>query len=124
MIYKKQPMIKPPIRHYPPPARHAEHFWCPYPLQLEGIKAHTNCLFQALCDLNQIVYDLGRTFFNGERQPQRSELGQKTGNLQTRLQDWKAQLPSCVREPEDIQTPHIISLQYAFFYHLNLYTLE
>lgn len=123
MLHHKQPPIKPPVQHYPPPPLHAEHFWCPYPLQLEGIKVHTDCLFYALCELNRIVYDLGCTFFNYEKRLHRTELELRRDKLRTRLQDWANQLPSCLKDPEGTQVPHLLSLQYGLL-SFGLYAFE
>ena len=83
-------------------------------MQLEAIEAHTGCLFHALCRLSAIVYDVAWIYLHGQTQLNPLELGHKIHELHARLQDWTDRLPPCLKEPESIQVPHLLCLQYAF----------
>ena len=106
------PPIGPPHRPIPRLPRHVEDdTWYPYPMQRDGMQAHTGCLFHALCELNRIAYDVARVFFGGGNQPYHSVPYPEPDELRARLQHWVWQLPVCLKEPESIQVPHLLSLQ-------------
>lgn len=80
-------------------------------MQLDGIQAHTGCLFHALCELNRIAYDVARVFFGGGNQRHHPVPCPEPDELCAQLQRWVWQLPVCLKEPESTQVPHLLSLQ-------------
>lgn len=111
---KKTPLIKPPQRQSLPPVTHEAGFddWVPYPSQAESRKAHIDCVFNALCSLNLVVYDVAQYFFQSTTERPRAELEKRASEFHSRLREWTARLPSCLKE-EEANVPHVLCLQYV-----------
>ncbi|KAL4905474.1 hypothetical protein BDW74DRAFT_152697 [Aspergillus multicolor] len=108
-LVKKVPEVAPPLC---PPA--SVNHQCEkdtrytYPVQSENVDPHTLCLFNALCDLNRVAYNLGPTLFSPMP---RSSLELDTGNLDALqyLSKWPDQLPGCLKD-SNVDIPHVLSL--------------
>ncbi|KAG2412986.1 hypothetical protein HFD88_010545 [Aspergillus terreus] len=119
---KKTPLIKPPQRQSLPPVSHEAGFddWVPYPTQAESRKAHIDCVFNALCSLNLVVYDVAQYFFQSTTERPRAELEKRASEFHSRLREWTARLPSCLKE-EEANVPHVLCLH--MYHHTILMTV-
>ncbi|KAH8432729.1 putative C6 transcription factor [Aspergillus melleus] len=116
LFEKKMPPIKPPKRVSLPPVSHDsdQDDWQPYPTFAEGIQSHTDCLFNALCQLNLIAYDLCALFFRGDPEWSPVECDRRIEDAHTRLRQWSDRLPDCLKGSQ-IEAPHSLSLH--MYYH-------
>ncbi|KAF7586365.1 hypothetical protein BBP40_009031 [Aspergillus hancockii] len=123
LFYQKTPIMKPPHQPSFPPVNHegSQYEWQPYPTQGEPSPSHTTCLFNELCRLNLITYDIANFYFQKEASPSRSQMEQKTFEFHGRLRDWADRLPTCLRTGNSIEVPHILCLH--MYHHSILITL-
>ncbi|KAK1148200.1 hypothetical protein N8T08_010846 [Aspergillus melleus] len=116
LLEKKMPPIKPPKRVSLPPVSHDsdQDDWQPYPTFAEGIQSHTDCLFNALCQLNLIAYDVCALSFRGDPDWSPVERDRHIEDAHTRLRQWSDRLPDCLKGSQ-IEAPHSLSLH--MYYH-------
>ncbi|THC94082.1 hypothetical protein EYZ11_006452 [Aspergillus tanneri] len=122
LFQKKMPPIKPPAPVSLPPVRHEyeQDDWQPYPTFAERIQSHTDCLFNALCKLNLITYDLCRIFFRGDTEQSHVEMQRQTEAVHSRLRQWADHPPGCLKGSE-IEAPHTLCLH--MYYHVIIMTI-
>lgn len=89
--------------------------WAPYPLQADPRPSHTNCVMNALRDLQVIAWDISEYFFGdndleNNGMPPYSELERIIDQFYRRLQDWKKNISDCVSVGHTT-TPGVIDLQ-------------
>lgn len=99
----------------PSPLNDSSDIWTPYPSLVGGVPAHTASTVKALADLNMATFESTSTLFKGPNHLEGmsfSEVRDAADELHTRLEAWKVNLESCLRE-ENNKTPHALSLQYV-----------
>ncbi|KAE8375266.1 C6 transcription factor [Aspergillus bertholletiae] len=123
LLYEKTPNTKPPQQPYFLPVNHEpnQQEWQPYPTPADGTPSHSTCLFNELCTLNVIAYDVADFYFRKEAPRSRPHLEQKTSEFHGRLNEWVGRLPQCVKTGNDTELPHILCLH--MYYHAILITI-
>ncbi|KAL4924975.1 putative C6 transcription factor [Aspergillus undulatus] len=111
---KKAPIIRPPSQ--PPflsPWRCDKGQRYSHPNLSYGVDAHTTCLFNALCNLNRIAYDLASIFSSHKETASacasHSELKSETLEALKKLNEWLGELPRCLQEG-NVDDPHCLTL--------------
>ncbi|KAE8313847.1 hypothetical protein BDV41DRAFT_246749 [Aspergillus transmontanensis] len=117
LLYEKTPTIKPPQQSSFLPVNHEskQDEWHPYPTPADKVPSHTTCLFNELCSLNLIAYDVADFYFRKEAPRSRPDMEQKTSEFHKRLTEWADRLPQCLKTGKDPEIPHILCLQ--MYYH-------
>ena len=69
------------------------------------------CLFNELCALNLIAYDVADFYFRKEAPRSRSDIEKNTSQFHRRLTEWADRLPQCLKIGKDTEIPHILCLQ-------------
>jgi hypothetical protein len=106
-----QPAVMPlPQQERPPYDHTSSSTWIPYPVLEETNENHPTCLYNSLCDLSLICYDVTNLLFSKDHKPPRYELEFGVDRLYERLQEWKQRLPGCL-DPYEYTCPHVFSLQ-------------
>ncbi|KAL3462404.1 hypothetical protein BJX64DRAFT_139764 [Aspergillus heterothallicus] len=112
LFLKKVPILRPPLQHIPLPINHQSHedTWFSYPNPSRGVAGHTNCLYNATCNLNRIAYELIAFLFpqDGSSLSHIELDNAKIEALQT-LSTWPSRLPDCLKE-NNRDVPHVLSL--------------
>ncbi|RAL14755.1 Zn(II)2Cys6 transcription factor [Aspergillus homomorphus CBS 101889] len=114
IAYMKYLAIDRPKRPCLPCDHKVGHTWLPYPRQADPSQSHISCVFNSFCELSKINVDTNKSIFGTGSKPSRSDLHRILREAQSRLDDWKAQLPECLTL-EAITVPQGFSLH--FFYH-------
>ncbi|KAL2857327.1 hypothetical protein BJY01DRAFT_202619 [Aspergillus pseudoustus] len=112
LFLKKVPILRPPLQHIPLPADHQndQDTWFSYPNPSRGATGHTNCLFNALCTLDRIAFDLTAFLFSQDiSSPGRLELDNAKIEAIHALSAWPSRLPDCLKE-SNRDIPHVLSL--------------
>ncbi|KAJ6145391.1 hypothetical protein N7470_009286 [Penicillium chermesinum] len=86
--------------------------WSNYPIKAENTESHTQCLFDAFCDLSLITHDLSWSVLDGKRQTLTTDLVGMIENAYKRLRGWYEGLPSCLET--ESATPHVLSFHLMY----------
>jgi hypothetical protein len=106
------PIVKPPMQPLSSSIDLSclQNAWNAYPNQSGGDDAHISCSFNAVSNLNRIVYNLGPLLFSQEINfLSRMELQSDKVEALQELSAWPERLPPCLKENGD--APHVLSLQ-------------
>ncbi|KAL2823792.1 hypothetical protein BDW59DRAFT_92284 [Aspergillus cavernicola] len=120
LFVKKPLIIGPPLQSYLPPISHHSHQcdpdqWYSYPNQSTSVGARTSCLFNAVCHLNRIAYNLGPVLFSQGTTPlPRLEIENEKLEALQELTEWPDRLPRCLAE-SNVDVPHVLSMH--MYYH-------
>jgi hypothetical protein len=101
------------MQHIPLPVDHgSDHdLWSSYPNPSKGIAGHTNCLSNALSNLNGIAYSLVAFLFSqSESSVGHVELDNGKMDALQALSAWPDRLSDCLTESKR-DVPHVLSLQ-------------
>ncbi|CEL04101.1 hypothetical protein ASPCAL05233 [Aspergillus calidoustus] len=112
LFLKKVPILKPPMQHIPLPVDHQsdQDIWSSYPNPSKGVAGHTNCLSNALSNLNGIAYSLVAFLFpHSESSVGHIELDNGKIEALQALSAWPGRLPNCLIESKR-DVPHVLSL--------------
>ncbi|KAL2816453.1 hypothetical protein BJX63DRAFT_387377 [Aspergillus granulosus] len=111
VFHKKVPILRPPLQHIPLPIHHQcdQDTWFSYPNPSGGTAGHTNCLYNALCNLNRIAYNLIEFLFSQDASFSHLELDSTAIEALQELSTWSEQLPDCLKE-SNRDIPHVLSL--------------
>ena len=86
--------------------------WSKYPSS-GCVESHTQCLFNALCDVSLITFDLSMFLFSSKERERTFDgrFAHATENAYFRLRLWFERLPDCLGTNN--APPHVLSLQYV-----------
>ncbi|KAL4808649.1 hypothetical protein BDV18DRAFT_157592 [Aspergillus unguis] len=112
---KQTLMPQPKLAHFP--EDHETNAWWPYPLKLEPVPAHVNCLTNALLDLQFIEWDIASCSAAGIQTTDQED----ANAIHNRLKDWARHLPGCISVQSssppailDLHTRYNIAILAAF----------
>ncbi|PLB46427.1 hypothetical protein P170DRAFT_465950 [Aspergillus steynii IBT 23096] len=122
---QKPPVMKKPDIKRLPEDHHPADVWVPYPLQEDPRPAHTNCVINALYDLQVIAWDIANYFFGDKESenngmPPYSELERIIDEFYGRLQNWANNVSECVSLGH---TPNPGAIDLHMRYHVTIMTL-
>ncbi|KAE8349436.1 hypothetical protein BDV28DRAFT_141215 [Aspergillus coremiiformis] len=123
LLHGKSPTIKPPQQPFFPPVNYSsdQDEWLPYPIPAEGMPSHSASLFNELCNLNLIAYDVADFHSHKETPRSRLQMEQRTSEFRMRLREFADRLPQCLRAEDEVEVPHILCLH--IYYHAILITI-
>ncbi|KAI9367655.1 hypothetical protein BJX61DRAFT_551200 [Aspergillus egyptiacus] len=118
IFVRKAPIVSPPRQSSLPQfAGHQcdQDTWCAYPNQANRVESHTSCLFNALCGLNRITYQLHPFLFPKEGAPLPGiAIDNEELEALQNLSEWSDRLPQCLQE-KNMDIPHVLTLH--TYYH-------
>ncbi|RAL10959.1 uncharacterized protein BO97DRAFT_444177 [Aspergillus homomorphus CBS 101889] len=105
-------MPKPPASRFPPNHGVSDTWW-PYPFRAEPVFAHTNCLINAMLDIQSIEWDFSTAHSAQNGMPSPPPTDKTVDSFYHRLNKWAQQLPECIRVGP-IPTPGVIDLHIRY----------
>ncbi|KAI9927032.1 hypothetical protein MW887_003413 [Aspergillus wentii] len=113
-LQKPAPHKKPQFG--PLPEDHDEKdVWEPYPLQMEPVPAHTNCIINAVTNLQVILWDVDNYFFDDDEKLPHSEIEPKVDEFYARLEEWTTTVPECIALGKNTTTPGVVDLHLRYY---------
>lgn len=105
MLQQPAVMQKPELE--PPPVDHGQD-WAPYPLPMDSVPGHTDCVMHALLGLQEIVSGISTSFFG--KRPRYDKVEVMVNSFYRHLKQWSLHVPECIGLGNE-STPGVMDMQ-------------